>query len=515
MTYKSDFENDSGWAAADTNINLNSPRGLKFRSFLKENNVATVIRYYASSERPKTLTPAEARLLSSEGFNLLPIYQDRNRLPADFGRANGTRSARNALAFATRIGQPRGSTILFAVDADFSASETNEFIVPYFEAIKNEIGSSFRIGAYGGGYVLQRLLSLGLIEVPWISMSRGFTGTQQFFYSNDWFMRQVPPDRTHPSSGVTYDRNVLGRPVAQLGAFRVDADGTGEVVAMEAEDAILGGGPAAAAAAPSAAINAYVTTEGLNLRDAPGGQIIRELTIGQPVTDLGPAGVADWRNVLVDGTQGVVFGKYLRSPRSEELEAILRNVIGQWVRFNKGLGNEAVAPYYRYVGEMWSSIGESFDGRDRGVPWSAAFISYVVRNSGADYANFKFAAAHSLFTHDAIQARVQSLTNRPFWGYRRSEKRPDLGDIIVRNRGRNSYSYDFAENHSQYISHSDIVVEVTTHVARVIGGNVGDTVSMRTSGADDLQEYDLDQDGFLADGQKVIAVLKNRASEVA
>jgi hypothetical protein len=61
------------------------------------------------------------------------------------------------------------------------------------------------------------------------------------------------------------------------------------------------------------------------------------------------------------------------------------------------------------------------------------------------------------------------------------------------------------------------VVEVTSHVARVIGGNVGDTVSMRdiTSAGDNIQEYVLDADGFIAGGQRVIALLKNRAKDVS
>jgi hypothetical protein len=46
-----------------------------------------------------------------------------------------------------------------------------------------------------------------------------------------------------------------------------------------------------------------------------------------------------------------------------------------------------------------------------------------------------------------------------------------------------------------------------------MGGNVGDTVSMRefTASGDNLQEYNLDQNGFVKPGQRVIAVLKNRA----
>ena len=376
---------------------------------------------------------------------------------------------------------------------------------PYFKAVKAEIGESFRVGAYGSGHVLKRLLAEGLIQVPWISMSRLFLGTKEFFNSSNWLIRQVPPDHTHPETGVSYDRNVLNRPIEDLGVFRLQTDGEGLLVSRGEQDASLGGPRPLGAPA-----NAYVSTEGLNLRQKPDGNIIRELTIGQPVADLGAADVEGWRRVQVDGTDGVVFGKYLRQPSTPQVEALIESVIREWVRFDKGKGNETASPYFTYVGEMWQALGINLDGRDTSVPWSAAFISFVVRNASTAYEKFKFAAAHSVFAHDAIQARFMQLANRPFWGYRRTEQRPTIGDIIVRNRAGNDFSFDFAENHSQYVSHSDVVVEVTDHVARVMGGNVSDTVSFGTT----IQEYRLDADGFVKDGQKVIAVLKNRASEV-
>ena len=56
-------------------------------------------------------------------------------------------------------------------------------------------------------------------------------------------------------------------------------------------------------------------------------------------------------------------------------------------------------------------------------------------------------------------------------------------------------------------------MEVRPDVIRVIGGNVGDTVSMKsmTRSGDNLQDYALDANGHIKAGQGVIAVLKNRA----
>jgi len=514
MSYESEFKDDTGWSAVDTNAKLSGERGRKFLEFLKQENVSTIIRYYASSRRAKTLALSEAKLISSAGFGIIPVYQDRNRKPEDFGVEKGKECAANAADFVDYIGQPEGSTIFFAVDADFSQAEIDKYIVPYFEEVASRLGGAFRIGAYGSGLVLSALLDHELIEIPWISMSRAFRGTRDFFNGEKWALRQVPPAHKHGtgSSQVSYDRNVLNWSAEELGAFRIDEAGSGIVAGEHVEDAVLGGGFVSSAPAPKFVVaNAYVSTEGLNLRTEPGGSVIRDLTIGEPVRDLGAAADANWRRVEVDGHEGVVFAKYLRKPSVPEVEALISSTIEQWVRFDKGRGNEASSPYYKYVGEMWKAIGESYDGRDRGVPWSAAFISFVVRNAGPAYAAFKFAPSHSAFSHDAIQGRILKHTDRPFWGFRPREQRPEIGDIIHRNRGKGKCSFDYAENHSSFTSHSDIVVEVTPQVVRVIGGNVGDTVSMR----DNIQEYDLDADGLLKEGQRVIALLKNRASEVA
>jgi hypothetical protein len=265
---------------------------------------------------------------------------------------------------------------------------------------------------------------------------------------------------------------------------------------------------------------AFVSTEGVNFRTTEDGEIIRELDLGEEVTVLGIAADPRWRRLRVGTETGFVAGRYLRLPRSERVEALLLAVRREWLRFAKGNASEKHDPYCQYVGEMWQAIGFNYDGRSKysngkDVPWSGAFISWVVSRAGAGYGAFKFADAHSQFVHDAIQARLLERRDRPFWGYRITQQRPAIGDIVARNRARNSYSFDHAERNSAYKSHSDVVVEARPGMIRVIGGNVGNTVSLSSfSGSDNLQEYALDEDGFIRPGQKVIALLKNRASEV-
>ena len=227
MSYKEDFARADQWTVADVSTRLNTRAGQAFLAFLRAQGVDTVVRYYASSPRPKTITPGEAKALSGQGFAILPVFQDSGRDLSDFSDAIGAANARSAIAFARRVGQPadgRG-TILFAVDADYRAAQIAGPIVAHFAAIKKTMAGRFRIGAYGSGAVLSALLDKGLIEIPWISMSRAFLGTEHFFYSNRWAMRQVPPEQVHGPSGIGYDRNVVRVPRDSLGAFRLGAAG--------------------------------------------------------------------------------------------------------------------------------------------------------------------------------------------------------------------------------------------------------------------------------------------------
>ncbi|RZL03558.1 MAG: DUF1906 domain-containing protein [Rubrivivax sp.] len=285
MAYKEDYAQADGWSVADVSVRLNTAAGKKFLDFLRASGVDTLIRYYASSNRPKTITPEEAKFLSKEGFAIVPVFQDRARKISDFSAEAGAAHAQSALEFAKRIGQPNGSTILFAVDADYTADEIDGPIVQYFKTIKDTLNGAFAIGAYGSGALLAKLLTEGLISVPWLSMSRSFLGTESFFYSNQWFLRQVPPTLEHTPSRLGYDRNVVRVSRDQLGAFQVDEAGEGQLAWHSSVDATLEQGepdliqPVHVALAGA---NRFVTTEGLRLRRTPNGTILRELTLGNP-----------------------------------------------------------------------------------------------------------------------------------------------------------------------------------------------------------------------------------------
>lgn len=255
---------------------------------------------------------------------------------------------------------------------------------------------------------------------------------------------------------------------------------------------------------------------GLNFRSRPEldpANIRGQLFLLQTVDAQGPA-----QNGFIPCTatiggapvQGFASAKYLRPLLSPQREALLDRVHIEHERFKRGLGKEHRAPFAGFVGEMWRAIDMPLDGTDRDQPWSAAAISFMVRHAGPAYARFRFAAAHSKFTHEAIQARRRNDLRAPFWGHALFEARPQPGDIVVRDNPDFAPSVDFelAAHSDSYRSHSDIVVHIDSEGQKLIaiGGNVSDSMA--------ISEYDLAPGDFLAPRGHTFALLVNRADDV-
>ena len=136
--------------------------------------------------------------------------------------------------------------------------------------------------------------------------------------------------------------------------------------------------------------------------------------------------------------------------------------------------------YYKRIGLYWQDgTGQHLDGRDTEHPWSAAFISYVMRTAGVTQEQFPSATAHSRYIHFAMQNRVHNTAGAVFIGQRLTEYKPKLGDLVCTSRAGSHMTFDKAIKHKDYTSHCDIVVSVRTDEIGVIGGNVSDSVSMK------------------------------------
>jgi hypothetical protein len=256
----------------------------------------------------------------------------------------------------------------------------------------------------------------------------------------------------------------------------------------------------------------YVNVLSLNFRSRPtvgDDTLLGSVFLGQKLTNVEESDTEGWVSctaALESGEQdGFVSRRFLRAPLSPSREALVASVHREWMRFKRGLGKEHIRPFAGFVGEMWAAIGKDLDGTDRGVPWSAAAISFMVRNAGQAYSGFRFHEAHSKYIHHAIRARLNDDRSVPFWGFRLDEIRPQIGDIVCRDNPDFAPAVDFevASQMDSYRSHCDIVMHIDSANQRLvsIGGNVSHSVHH--------DFYDLAPGDFLDDTRHTFAVLRN------
>jgi len=277
--------------------------------------------------------------------------------------------------------------------------------------------------------------------------------------------------------------------------------------------------PAAAAAPAVPAATAqrrHVNAKALNLRSTPSASssanVLRTLSLGQPVEIIGDQQSGWWPVQLPDGSErGFVKALIddsngigtpsLRLQVDAAQEALVAEAVRQWERFRFGQGKETVDPFFRMIGEMWAAIKLPHDGRED-IPWSAAAISFMVRQAAASHAGyrqFKFAASHSKYIHDAISKAGQA--SAPFHGFRLFEQKPQLGDLVARTR-EDAISFEQAAMSDSFKSHTDVIVAIHAAAVYAIGGNVSNSVS--------VTRYPKTDSGHLSDAGGVFALLVNK-----
>ena len=147
----------------------------------------------------------------------------------------------------------------------------------------------------------------------------------------------------------------------------------------------------------------------------------------------------------------------------------------EWKKWQKGETKEGDEAIYDRLKSYWDSVGWS-ESRwtPSSVAWSGAFISHVMKESGAKD-DFKYSSSHSEYIRDAISNKKNN-TDKAFKGYKPSELKLRKGDIVCAPRGGSSANYDST---SSYKSHCDLVVSVKRNMAEMIGGNINHSVAMK------------------------------------
>lgn len=116
------------------------------------------------------------------------------------------------------------------------------------------------------------------------------------------------------------------------------------------------------------------------------------------------------------------------------------------------------------------------------VAWSAAFISWCIRQAEVPLDKFPYSGAHHTYIRWAINNAKGKKQGKLYYGRRVGEYAPKPGDLIAQWRKEKEtdpdpdVSYDHQPDGSYY-SHCDIVTEVNDSQVLSIGGNVSDKVS--------------------------------------
>lgn len=128
--------------------------------------------------------------------------------------------------------------------------------------------------------------------------------------------------------------------------------------------------------------------------------------------------------------------------------------------------------------------------RDR-VAWSAAFISYVIREAGAGDL-FRYSSAHWKYIREAKRNAMSNSSN-PFWLFRIDhEDGPFEGELICNTRSGSRMTFENAHLITSHRNtHCDIVIERRTDRLVVIGGNKGNSVKEQILWLDGQGRFDL------------------------
>ncbi len=131
---------------------------------------------------------------------------------------------------------------------------------------------------------------------------------------------------------------------------------------------------------------------------------------------------------------------------------------------------ESDAGYRDWVRHYWKVA----TGNDTRAAWSGAFVTYVMKEAGAD-SSWPSTGSHAHYIRIAMQNRERRSGH--FWARRLGEYAPRPGDLVC-NALESGISYDRQPDRN-YASHCDIVVDVRDGWIAVVGGNLSNSVAKR------------------------------------
>ena len=207
----------------------------------------------------------------------------------------------------------------------------------------------------------------------------------------------------------------------------------------------------------------------------------------------------------------VVFGLALVYVLKKSLSKFKRKVLFQanaeadkWEMFTETdpATSEIIQDYWDRGTNKDYSITQIEDPAWQGEhPWSAAFISWVMKVSGAGR-HFLYSETHADYVIDAIEEKELN-SKAKFKGYRIMEIKPKVTDLVCKRRMGSTADYAYGEDHTVLDNsplHCDIVTKVNKNDIEVVGGNINNKV--------DRANLSLNKDGYLNE-QDYFVIIRN------
>ncbi|MDB5369669.1 MAG: hypothetical protein JWP20_1227 [Roseomonas sp.] len=119
--------------------------------------------------------------------------------------------------------------------------------------------------------------------------------------------------------------------------------------------------------------------------------------------------------------------------------------------------------------------------------WSAAFVSYVLRNAGVDEREFPSSAAHAFYIDGMLADAAAFPAQASFMPHDIGAYAPQPGDLVCADRSRHplaDWRQRLAEAGQFRAMHCDIVVAAGPGLVQAVGGNVADAVTLSRFAAD-------------------------------
>jgi hypothetical protein len=154
-----------------------------------------------------------------------------------------------------------------------------------------------------------------------------------------------------------------------------------------------------------------------------------------------------------------------------------------FARKNGAVLVETQQPLSSRVLEYFKLVGRPDITDPTAEPWSAAFISFVMKTAGASPTQFPISPSHSLYILFALANRVANRMNASMVYFDRNERAPEVGDLIGFSRTaevRNRADMERFLPSKFFASHTNLVVDVAPGRIKAIGGNLSQSTRIVT-----------------------------------